>query len=290
LSTQSSIQLSRRDFIKLAGGATLAVAGASLLPQYLRKVCFGGSCPGANHRAGSVMGWHGRLDPPAAHPGDPDPYFPDDCPGYPDGSTPTSSASAISPALTEAQITAQKNHGQHNARCSGLDEVDPTQTSQGFQASLTTWGWLNARTWSTRTPCTGTVPQRDPLLRWRADRLCLGAGWAQLHYVYRPRNPGTYMYHATSRDVEHVHMGRPAWSLFRAFQNFTGPGRRSCCQVGRQSRSTAPMGLCLRRRQCSTAYDASLPFLSEVWAEAALVRLAHPTAHLERLPRRLQPC
>ncbi len=30
-------RISRRDFLKLAGGATLTVAGASLLPQFLRK-------------------------------------------------------------------------------------------------------------------------------------------------------------------------------------------------------------------------------------------------------------
>ena len=38
-------------------------------------------------------------------------------------------------------------------------------------------------------------------------------------YVYRPRDPGTYMYHCHVEDVEHVHMGMNGLVFVRPLQN-----------------------------------------------------------------------
>ncbi len=66
-------------------------------------------------------------------------------------------------------------------------------------------------------------------------------------YVYRPRDPGTYMYHCHVEDVEHVHMGMNGLVFVRPHD-----GPRSSCTTTR-----------------STGFDREFAmFLSEVWAES----------------------
>ena len=55
-------------------------------------------------------------------------------------------------------------------------------------------------------------------------------------YVYRPRDPGTYMYHCHVEDVEHVHMG------------MTGPGLRAPV-AERQHVAVSQRQVCLQRRR-----------------------------------------
>lgn len=43
-------------------------------------------------------------------------------------------------------------------------------------------------------------------------------------YFFRPRDPGTYMYHCHFEDVEHVQMGMNGIVYVRPIQNFTGAG------------------------------------------------------------------
>ena len=75
---------------------------------------------------------------------------------------------------------------------------------------LTNLGLHSAPTSSTRTPSTGTGSVRHPVLRRRArDSISVPIG-REFTYVYRPDDPGTYMYHCHFEDVEHVTMGMTA--------------------------------------------------------------------------------
>ncbi len=66
----SSINLSRRDFLKIAGGAAFVAAGAGFMPQALRRVLRPEAVAQAQVEPRPVLCRHGRLDLPAAHTGD----------------------------------------------------------------------------------------------------------------------------------------------------------------------------------------------------------------------------
>ena len=73
------------------------------------------------------------------------------------------------------------------------------------------------------------VPERDPLLRRRADGLGRGPGRAATFtYVYRPNDAGTYMFHCHVEDTEHVQMGMTGIVFIRpqAHGDATGSIRR----------------------------------------------------------------
>ena len=95
-------------------------------------------------------------------------------------------------------------------------------------------------------------------------------------YVYRPRDPGTYMYHCHVEDVEHVHMGMTGLVFVRPLQN-----GNTALLPERQVR--------LQRRR---RLDRLRPRVRDVplggVGRVALGRRAHPAAGVERLPRRLR--
>jgi Multicopper oxidase len=75
-------------------------------------------------------------------------------------------------------------------------------------------------------------------------------------YAYRPRDPGTYMYHCHVEDVEHVHMGMTGLVFVRPLQD----GNTSHYPSGKYLYNDG---------DGSTGYDREFAmFLSEVWAEA----------------------
>ena len=75
-------------------------------------------------------------------------------------------------------------------------------------------------------------------------------------YVYRPRDPGTYMYHCHVEDVEHVHMGMTGLVFVRPLQD----GNTALYPSGKYLYNDG---------DGSTGFDREFSmFLSEVWAEA----------------------
>ena len=74
-------------------------------------------------------------------------------------------------------------------------------------------------------------------------------------YVYRPRDPGTYMYHCHVEDVEHVHMGMNGLVFVRPLQDGQNLGGRTKFMYN--------------DGDGSTGFDREFAmFLSEVWAES----------------------
>ena len=75
-------------------------------------------------------------------------------------------------------------------------------------------------------------------------------------YVYRPRDPGTYMYHCHVEDVEHVHMGMTGLVFVKPKQD----GNTTLYPSGKYLYNDG---------NGSTGFDREYAmFLSEVWAEA----------------------
>jgi len=153
------------------------------------------------------------------------------------------------------QIGAQKNKAQHNAPLFWAKEFDPGNPKD-FNVQLTNLG----------------LAQRPDLtdshtLHWHGFRnvipfydgeptgsvsVPVGRNFV---YVYRPRNPGTYMYHCHVEDVEHVHMGMTGLVFVRPKQDGQS--------LGGYTKFAYNDG------DGSTGYDREYAmFLSEVWAEA----------------------
>lgn len=255
--TSSSFRspLSRRGFLKLAGAAALVGAGAGLAPQSLRRVLLPVGVAEAADRPPDLYfagtdGWiHLPSSPSIGF------FFPDDiAPGYPDGLNTYIFGFRNITGLNSGQIKAQKMKAQHNAPLFWVNQYDGTNefhlqlTNLGLQirpdltdAHTVHWhGFRNVIPFYDGEPTTSvSVP--------------VGSNFT---YVYRPREPGTYMYHCHVEDVEHVHMGMTGLVFVRPIQN----GRTDLYPSGM---------FAYNDNDGSTGYDREFAmFLSEVWAEA----------------------
>lgn len=248
----SSNSINRRDFLKLAGAAALTVAGVGVLPQFLRKALMPEQVAGAadvppNLYFAGTDGWMFLPpDPPIGF------YFPDNL-APPPFNTYIFGFRNIS-GLTEEQKANQKMKAQHNAP---LFWVDQYNGSNEFRLQLTNLGL------AMRPDLTDSHT-----LHWHGFRnvipffdgeptgsISVPVG-RDFTYVFRPRDPGTYMYHCHVEDVEHVHMGMTGLVFVRPSQN----GNTSYYPSGKYAYNDG---------DGSTGYDREFAmFLSEVWAEA----------------------
>jgi hypothetical protein len=246
--------LSRRDFLKLGAGAALAATGAAVLPRFANKVLTpsqvaqAADAPPDLYWAGTD-GWiYLPPDPPIGfyHP---DSYAPAPFTTYIFGFRNIT-------GLDSTQMAAQKNKAQHSAPLFWVDEYQDSLKNE-FRVQLTNLG----------------LAQRPDLtdshtLHWHGFRnvipyydgeptgsvsVPIGRNFT---YVFRPRDPGTYMYHCHVEDVEHVHMGMTGPVFVRPKQN----GNTGLYPSGKFAYNDG---------DGSTGYDREfVMFLSEVWAEA----------------------
>ena len=279
--------ISRRHFFKLTGGSTLVAAGMGLLPfkNLLGPLAMSDANaqaltvnPSADLYFGGTDGWISLPRNPVrisqslggvqTHP---DPYAPDGFTTYVFGFRNVTN-------LTDVQRAAQKNHAQHNAPMFWLDQVDPA-APRDFRMNLTNLG----------------LAQRPDLfdahtIHWHGFRnvitffdgeptgsIAVTTGRV-FQYVYRPRDPGTYMFHCHVEDVEHVHMG------------MTGPVWVRPQTKHHQSWPLSEWQVCLQRRQWLDRLRPRVPdVLLGGLGRFALGRCAHPAAGVERLRSGLLP-
>ena len=259
-----SSRFSRRDFLKLAGSAVFLAAGASILPQYLRKTLLPIGIADAAEVAPDLYlagtdGWiYLPPDPPISF------YHPDNLAPAPFNTYIFGFRNIT--GLDANQISQQKNHAQHNAPLFWTKQFDPGNPKD-FRVQLTNLG----------------LAQRPDLtdshtLHWHGFRnvipffdgepsgsVSVPVG-RDFTYVYRPHEPGTYMYHCHVEDVEHVHMGMTGLVFVRPLQDDNAALRN----VGLARPVAKPFtGFAYNDGNGSTGFDREFAmFMSEVWAEA----------------------
>lgn len=231
--------ISRRDFLKLAGGAVVTVAGVGLLPQFLRKtlhadqVVAGAAQPYDLFFAGTD-GWFSLPTGPSVD----SPYHPDSLAEAPFTNYIFGFRNVT--WLDDAQRQNQKMKAQHNAPFFWVDQetdfrVQLTNLGLALRPDLTdahTLHWHGFR---------NVIPFYDGEPTGSVS-VMVGQRFT---YVYKPHDPGTYMYHCHVEDIEHVTMGMTGIVFVRP-----------------------AMGRKFAYNDASTAFDREYPmFLSEIWLE-----------------------
>jgi FtsP/CotA-like multicopper oxidase with cupredoxin domain len=241
-------RFNRRWFLQVAGGAVLASTvpwtGKVLLPRAAN------AAPAApDLYIGGTDGWIYLPRTPAIPPYHPDNLAPDPFTTYIFGFR---NLTGLDPTLRDNQ----KNKAQHSAPLFWAKQFDPAHPAN-FTVTLRNLG----------------LAQRPDLfdahtLHWHGMRNVIPfydgeptgsvsvPHGQEFTYVYRPRDPGTYMYHCHVEDVEHVHMGMTGLVFVRPLQD----GDTSLYPSGKYLYNDG---------NGSTGFDREFAmFLSEVWAEA----------------------
>lgn len=258
--------LGRRRFFKLAGGATVAAAGMGVLPNPFKKLL---SPFGVAEAQAAVTDppdlYYAGTDGWISLPQSPSILSPSlGVVTHPDNLAPEGLSTYIFgfrnvTYLDDTQRAAQKNHAQHNAPMFWLDQFNPAApkdfrmqlTNLGlalrpdlFDAHTIHWhGFRNVITFFDGEP-TGSI--------------AVTTG-RTFQYIYRPRDPGTYMFHCHVEDVEHVHMGMTGPVFVRALQN----GTPKTYQGKTYTKFAYNDG------DGSTGYDREFAmFCSEVWGDS----------------------
>lgn len=264
-----SRRVSRRDFLKLGGILLGTAAAAAFLPKRLLKplaVVEAASArplrtrasrteaalladPPANLHLAGTDGWI-YLPPIPIPPFHPDNLAPPPFNAYIFGFRDVT-------GLTTEQAMAFKGQAPHPAPLFWVDEVDPLNPADMFVLQLSNLGFL----------------QRPDLIdphsvHWHGFRHAIpffdGEPFSTLgvpigrsfKYVFRPRDPGTYMYHCHVEDTEHVHMGMTGVVFVRPAQN----GNTTLYPSGKYVYNDG---------DGSTGYDREFVILlTEFWAEA----------------------
>jgi hypothetical protein len=250
---------SRRDFLKLTGGALVLVAGAGVMPQFLRKTILPDEVVTAagdyDLYFGGTDGWFYLPPTPAIGSYHPDSYGPMSLDGVTPFTTYIFGFRNLTYMADDTQRHNQRNKAQHNAPFFWVDQYNPA-APKDFKVQLTNLG----------------LQQRPDLtdahtLHWHGFRNVIpfydGEPTGSISvpvnsfftYVYRPRDPGTYMYHCHVEDIEHVTMGMTGIVFVRPLQN----GNTSFYPSGKYAYNDG---------DGSTGYDREFAlFLSEIWAQ-----------------------
>jgi FtsP/CotA-like multicopper oxidase with cupredoxin domain len=241
--------LSRRQLLRYAGGA-VAVAGG--------------------------IAWSGKVlmpEPAVAAPGDPDLYLagtdgwiylppsPAIPPYHPDVLAPSPLTTYIFgfrniTGMTATQKSNQKNKAQHSAPLFWVKQFDPAHAVD-FKVQVTNLGLaLRPDLFDAHTLHWHGFRNVIPFFDGEPTGSVSVPTGRDFTYVYRPRDPGTYMYHCHVEDVEHVHMGMTGLVFVRPLQD----GNTSLYPSGKYMYNDG---------DGSTGFDREFAmFLSEVWAEA----------------------
>jgi FtsP/CotA-like multicopper oxidase with cupredoxin domain len=245
----------RRSFLKGAGATLVASAGVGLVPGFLRKTLLpegfataaAADVPPDLFFAGTD-GWVSMpVDPPIG-------FF------HPDSNAPAPFTTYIFgfrnvTGLTDVQRGKQKNHAQHSAPLFWVDQFNPA-APKDFRMRLTNLGLaLRPDLFDAHTIHWHGFRNVIPFFDGEPTGSVSVPTGRFFDYIYRPRDPGTYMFHCHVEDVEHVHMGMTGPVFVRPLQNGQS--------IGGFTKFAYNDG------DGSTGYHREFPiFLSEVWAEA----------------------
>ncbi len=248
--------ITRRDFFKFAaGGALAAVAGARLLPGNLGTMLHplevgvaSAQDPPPDLYFAGTDGWISLPPSPPIPIYHPDPYAPAPFTTYIFGFRNITGLSAT-------QISNQKMKAQHAAPMFWVNQYDPANPKD-FRLQLTNLGLqIRPDLVDSHTVHWHGFRNVIPFFDGEPTTSVSVPVGRNFTYIYRPREPGTYMYHCHVEDVEHVHMGMTGLVFVRPLQD----GQN----IGGYTKFAYNDG------DGSTGYDREFAmFLSEVWAEA----------------------
>jgi FtsP/CotA-like multicopper oxidase with cupredoxin domain len=161
--------------------------------------------------------------------------------------------------MTDAQRLNQKNKAQHSAPLFWANQYDGNQANE-FRVQLTNLGLaLRPDLFDAHTLHWHGFRNVIPFFDGEPTGSVSVPAGREFTYVYRPRDPGTYMFHCHVEDVEHVHMGMTGLVFVRPLQD----GQSKTLGDRTYTRFLYNDG------DGSTGYDREFAmFLSEVWAEA----------------------
>lgn len=248
--------LSRRNFFKIAGGAALAAAGASALPRFTGKNWLNPTWNAGAQEVAPDLAF-AATDGWIALPAPSDPAVAATLmPYYPDALAPAPFTTYVFgfrnvTGLTPENVMAQKMKAQHSAPLFWADQeatlrLQLTNLGLAMRPDLVDAHTLHWHGFRHVIPFFDGEPMGSvsvPIER-------------NFTYVFRPHDPGTYMYHCHVEDIEHVHMGMTGLVFVRSAQN----GNTSLYSSGRYAYNDG---------DGSTGYDREFAMLlSEVWNEA----------------------
>ena len=280
-----SRKITRRDLLKLGGGAFAVAAGTGLLPRWAGKVLQPMSAAQAAGLASPaptiykhLIGSDGWISIPMGTVKNaqgailaPDPLAPSGRTTYVFGFRDVTVLDAPGPTpstTTNTLILAQKGHVQHSAPLIYFDENDAIQitlSNLGLaqRPDLTDPHTIHWHGFRNALPIFDGVPEMS---------ISVGIG-KDFPYYYHPTDPGTYMYHCHNEDVEHVQMGMDGIVFVRPAQNKTGAGGGPVARLGGNPGSPV-LGYVYNDgvapgNPLSTAYDREFGiFLNEFWAQS----------------------
>ncbi len=244
--TTPTARLNRRRFLQLTSGAVAATslpwAGRLLLPQ----AAF--AAGGPDLYLGGTDGWMYLPRTPGIPPFHPDNLAPDPFTTYIFGFR---NLTGLAPELRHNQ----KNKAQHSAPMFWVKQFDPAAPVD-FTVTLTNLGLaLRPDLFDAHTVHWHGFRNVIPFYDGEPSGSVSVPSGREFTYVYRPRDPGTYMYHCHVEDVEHVHMGMTGLVFVRPLQD----GQ----DIGGFTKFLYNDG------DGSTGFDREFAmFLSEVWAES----------------------
>jgi len=274
--------LSRRRFFKMAGGATVAAAGMGVLPNPFKKLlgpvgvseAHAQSYPAPDLFYAGTDGWISLPASPA--------IFSASLGGvqtHPDNLAPAGFTTYIFgfrnvTGLDATQVSNQKNKAQHTAPMFWLDQFDPADPKD-FRMQLTNLGLaLRPDLFDAHTIHWHGFRNVIPFFDGEPTGSVAVTTGRIFQYIYRPRDPGTYMFHCHVEDVEHVHMGMTGPVHVRALQNRYGNPAGAPVARYKGGAAGAPLGYAYNdgvalNHPASTAYDREFCMqLSEVWGDS----------------------
>ncbi len=255
--------LGRRQLFKYFGGAAALVTAGGLSNKWLGRTLGPVSAgvadadgPPANLFFGGTDGWIYLPPTPAIggfHPDNLAPALPSPAVG---NFTTYMFGFRNVTGLSTTQRQAQKNRAQHNAPLFWVDQFDPGDPHD-FLVDITNLGLaVRPDLFDEHTLHWHGFRNVIPFFDGEPTGSVAVPPGTVFRYAYRPRDPGTYMYHCHVEDTEHVHMGMTGLVFVRPLQD----GNTALFPSGKYMYNDG---------DGSTGFDREFAmFLSEVWAEA----------------------
>lgn len=245
--------LTRREFFLRAGGVAVAAGAAAYLPAWKGGVlsptaAYAQAFPEPDLYLAGTDGWMSLPATPAIGAFHPDVLAPSPFTTYIFGFRNIT-------GLDPTQKANQKNKAQHSAPLFWVNQFDPSNPVD-FRVQVTNLGLqLRPDLFDAHTLHWHGFRNVIPFFDGEPSGSVSVPTGRDFTYVYRPRDPGTYMYHCHVEDVEHVHMGMTGLVFVRPLQDGTN--------IGGFTKFMYNDG------DGSTGFNREFAmFMSEVWAEA----------------------